>query len=224
MMLQTIKNCQECLEKKANLNSLCVRCRTINTAYQRYAESNIPVRYWDIEMNDDFKGDSVLLTKYKEITNDLSAAYKSGVSLCFAGNHGIGKSCTALNILKRAVEKGYTCHYSTLSDIVSALITSDSQEKYISRNQLLTVDFLVVDEFDPRFMGSENAADLYGRILEDIFRTRSQNLMPIIMCTNSPNVIESFHGPIKKSIESLMNYVKIIPVIGKDFRKTESGK
>lgn len=217
-MIETIKSCPDCVQKQANLNSLCQRCRTINTAIQRYAESNIPVRYWNLEMND-FKGDSILSSKYKEIVTDLPDTYKRGISLCFAGGHGVGKTMTVVNILKRAVEKGYSAHYATLNDIVSALITSDSQERYISRNQLLTVDFLVIDEFDPRFMGSENAADLYGRVLEDIFRTRSQNYMPIFMCTNSPNVVESFHGSIKSSVVSLMNYVKTVPVLGKDFRK-----
>ena len=79
---------------------------------------------------------------------------------------------------------------------------------------------MVVDEFDPRFIPSENAADLYARTLESILRTRAQNKLPTLMCTNSPNVIESFNGSLRESVDSLMKgYVKIIPVFGKDFRK-----
>ena len=77
-------------------------------------------------------------------------------------------------------------------------------------------------EFDSRFMPSENAADLYARSLENVFRTRSQNKLPTLMCTNSPNVVESFNGPLKASMDSLMRgYLKIFVVLGDDFRKKD---
>jgi DNA replication protein DnaC len=123
------------------------------------------------------------------------------------------------NILKKASVMGYNCLYTTLPDIVHMIISPQSYDKSVARQELLMVDFLVIDEFDPRFMGNTNSSDLYGRTLENIFRTRSQNTLPTFMCTNSPNVIESFSGPIKESIESLMNYVEIVPVLGNDFRK-----
>jgi DNA replication protein DnaC len=82
------------------------------------------------------------------------------------------------------------------------------------------VDFLVIDEFDSRFIQSDNAADLYARTLEGIFRTRSQNKIPTLMCTNSPNIIETFNGSLKNSVDSLFNgYLNIFPVFGEDYRK-----
>jgi DNA replication protein DnaC len=201
------------------LNACCKVCRALNTAIQRYSESNIPTKYWKLEMDYDFRGDKVLLQHYQQIVGDLRETYKKGTCLCFAGGHGLGKTMTCTNILKRAVEKGYTAHYATLNDIVASLVTNYTEDKAIARRELLMVDFLVIDEFDPRYMGSDQAADLFGRILEDIFRTRSQNCMPIFMCTNSPNVVESFNGPLKRSIASLMNYVQQVSVLGKDFRK-----
>jgi hypothetical protein len=73
---------------------------------------------------------------------------------------------------------------------------------------------LVIDEFDTRFMGSENAADLFGRILEPIMRTRIQNRMPLFFCTNSIKVEGSFSGPLQASIGSLMKMVNFVPIIG----------
>src|SRR3984957_6474350 len=87
--------------------------------------------------------------------------------------------------------------------------------------KLTGVDFLVIDEFDPRVIQTEATADLFGKMLENIFRTRSQNKLPTIFCTNSPNPVESFTGSIKNSIDSLMSQVKVIPVLGKDFRKQQ---
>ncbi len=220
-LLETVKTCETCIAKEATLSNACSRCMVINIALQRYADSNIPLKYWKLEMDRDFKGEKILLDTYLEVTKDLKDTYNKGVCLCFSGTLGSGKSFTMTNILKRATEKGYSAHYATLTDIVSAMISSSSEDKSIARRQLLTVDFLVIDEFDPRYIGSDQAADLFGRVLEDIFRTRCQNNMPIFMATNSPRVVDSFNGSLKQSITSLMNYVKVITVIGKDYRKQE---
>lgn len=166
-----------------------------------------------------FLGDPILLEKYNYVVNDLKTAYNNGISFCFAGTAGVGKTMTATNIIKRAVEKNYSAMYVTLSDIVNCMINASPADRVLARKELLQVDFLIIDEFDPRFMGSELAADLYGRILEDIFRYRAQNKAPTFMCTNSPKVVDSFTGAIKASISSLLNYTQMVSVIGKDMRK-----
>lgn len=171
-------------------------------------------------MDKDFTGDPKLLTKYLEIVNDFPKAYKNGIALCFAGSHGLGKTLSVTSIIKKASLKGYYCLYTTLSDIVSALLSHDNEGKSLARRELISVDFLVIDEFDSRFMATESASDLFGRTLEGVFRTRSQNCLPTLMCTNSPNPVESFSGPIKESLGSLMKgYVRNVIVLGEDFRR-----
>lgn len=188
----------------------------------RYAESNIPIEYWNITMEKDFVGDQRLLNKYKEYIEDLKDRYINGTSICFAGHHGVGKTMTATCILKKASQKGYSCLYTTLSDIVNTLNQSPSEDKFFARRELILIDFLVIDEFDSRFMASDNAADLYARHLESIFRTRIQNKLPTLMCTNSPNIVESFNGPLKNSIDSLIKgYLHMFPVLGQDIRKNK---
>lgn len=216
---QTVLNCEECVTNKAKLHDCCNKCRVINNTLARYAESNIPVKYWKLDMERDFQGDPALLNAYRSVTESIKKSYDNGTCVIFAGNHGSGKTMVVTNILKRAVEKGYSSLYTTLSSIVSSIISPEGDDKSIARKELLTVDFLVIDEFDPRFMASDNASDLYGRTLEDTFRTRAQNNLPTFMCTNSPNVTESFTGAIKQSISSLMNYANKVTVISKDFRK-----
>jgi hypothetical protein len=109
-------------------------------------------------------------------------------------------------------------------DIVNALIESPIEEKFIARRELMMVDFLVIDEMDPRFVANDNSADLFGRTLEHVFRTRLQNKLPVIMCSNSPNPTETFSGAIKQSIESITSNMKMIVVISKDFRKEQGTK
>lgn len=194
-------------------------------AIKRYADSNVPVEYWDLDMDSDFTGDPKLLSKYNEIVSDLPAVYKAGMSLCFAGSHGIGKSMAVTNIIKSAVLKGYFCIYTTLSDVVNALLSYDNHEKGLARRELTSVDFLVLDEFDSRFVSTDNASDLFGRTLESVLRTRSQNRLPTFMCTNSPNPVETFQGSIKQSLDSLMSgYVKNVIVLGDDYRKSNPTK
>lgn len=192
-------------------------------AVNRYAESNIPIEYWTLNMEQHFHGDPRLLNKYNEYVSDLKVSYTNGSSICLAGSHGTGKTLTSTCILKKACHKGFSTLYSTLSDIVNVLTAASNEEKYLARRELTMVDFLVIDELDPRFMPSDNASDLYARSLESIFRTRSQNKLPTLMCTNSPNVIESFHGAMKASLSSLMKgYIKMFPVLGEDERKKKS--
>lgn len=207
--LSAIENSEDPLETKH------VKLIAVN----RYAESNIPIEYWTLKMERDFKGDPRLLAKYQEYIADLKSSYINGNSVCFAGSHGLGKTMTITCILKKASQKGYSCLYTTLSDIVSVLTTGPAEDKFLAKRELAMVDFLAIDEFDSRFMPSENAADLYARSLESVFRTRSQNKLPTLMCTNSPNVVESFNGPLKASIDSLMKgYLKMFPVFGTDYR------
>lgn len=167
-------------------------------------------------MMTNFHGDPVLLDKYKEITADLKTTYMDGTYLCFAGGFGVGKTMMATGILKRASEKGYNSLYVTLNDIISATM---SDEKHQARAELLSVDFLVVDEVDGRHIGSDNAASFFGRVLEDVFRIRSQNCLPTFLCTNAPNLLEAFNGIIQQALSSLMNEVETVFVLGEDYRK-----
>tara|TARA_R110000868_G_scaffold67046_8_gene199300 strand:- start:1718 stop:2416 length:699 start_codon:yes stop_codon:yes gene_type:complete len=191
-------------------------------AINRYYESNIPIEYWTKKMEKDWVGDPRLLAKYNEYIADLKNSYINGKSLCLQGSHGVGKTFFTTSILKKASNKGYSCLYTTLSDMVNVLSSYNSDDKYVARRELMLVDFLVIDEFDSRFMPSENAADLYARNLENIFRTRSQNKVPTLMCTNSPNIVNSLNGALQQSIDSLMNgYMEKFSVLGKDIRKVK---
>ena len=113
-ILASIENSEESQDKKY------IKAVAIN----RYAESNIPIEYWNIKMEKNFTGDSRLLNKYNEYVGDLKHSYINGSSVCFAGGHGLGKTFTACSILKKASNKGFSCLYTTLSDMVSVLTSA----------------------------------------------------------------------------------------------------
>ncbi len=202
------------LNKEENDQQRLVKKKAIH----RYYDANIPVKYWDLEMKRDFTGDKFLLQYYEKLTEDLTVSYKSGIAICLAGNYGTGKTMLVTNILKRALEKGYSGLFVNLNDIISA---TRSAEAFKSRQELLQTDFLVIDEFDPRYMANQASSDFYGRVLEDVIRHRTQNRLPILMCTNSPNPTMSFEGALQQSISSLFNYVDLVPSLGEDYRPKE---
>jgi DNA replication protein DnaC len=189
-------------------------------AVNRYYESNIPIEYWSKKIERDWVGDPNLLAKYNEYVSDLKASYVGGKSIFFQGTHGVGKSFVSTSILKKACLVGYNVLYTTLSDVVSILTSASNEEKYLARRELTLVDFLALDEVDNRFFNTESSADLYARSLESVLRTRAQNKLPTIMCTNSPNIVNSLNGSMKSSIDSLMSgHIEKFVVIGKDIRK-----
>lgn len=223
--LQTMRECEVCKIKEQpqeplKLGEACEKCRMRNTALDRYAKANIPVKYWKLKVDpENFLGPKQLMTLYLEITQDLTKTYHEGKSIMFAGSLGIGKTTICTAILRKAAEKGFSAQYLTLNDIVSNFVSQGNEDKAALRNHILKVDFLVIDEFDPRHIGSQNAADLFGRILEDIVRIRFQNNMPTFFCSNSDDAKNAFQGDIKRSLNSLWNYVKEVKLIDKDLRK-----
>jgi len=205
---------------------LCSKCSVKVIAYNRYYDSNIPIEYWNLSMENIItnahksQAFSELSKIYLNIINDLNKSYIDGIAICLTGNHGCGKTTSATNVLKKACQKNFTTLYTTLTDIVSVLTLSPSEDKFFSRKELIEVDFLVIDELDVRFFGaSDNAADLFGRSFENVVRTRLQNKLPMIIISNSPNPNNIFIGSLKESLNSLLSKFNIIPILGEDYRK-----
>ncbi len=190
------------------------------TAINRYAESNLPIGYWGLKMDKDFYGDPKLIGKYEEYVADIKASYINGNSLCLASRHGTGKTMTIVCVLKKACQKGYSCLYTTLSDMVNVLTYAGTDDNFLARRELVLVDFLAIDEVDVRFFNqSENSNELFAKTFELIIRTRLQNKLPTLIATNSPNMKEGFLSAFKDSLGSLLTQLPIFYVGGEDFRK-----
>ena len=189
----------------------------IHRLIDQMSESNIPTGYWFLTM-DKFEGSPKLKETVDQYIANLQENYMEGKSICFAGNQGTGKTMSSICILKSAIKKGFSAHYTTASDMLSDL--SDRETNHV-RHILRHTDFLVIDELDSRFFTSDSVKELFSGKYENIFRYRSHNQLPTIVCTNeTENVLNVFSGPGVQSIESLNNqYLTVYPVVGKDFRK-----
>jgi len=217
---EIVSKCPACGGKDKNVPR-CEKCALEFKIIDRYVQANIPVDFWERDMLK-FEGDAKLLRLYKQISDDFLTYYRSGKSTMLVGQHGVGKTFYACSVLKLASLKGYGSLYTTLGDAVNVLVYGNSETKFQARKELMMVSFLVLDEFDSRFIGNENAADLFGRILESIIRIRLQNCMPTILISNDKDPTKALGTNLGASIASLINgYVKKIPVIGPDFRSKD---
>lgn len=213
-------NCAVCFNlKQVNLDARCEKCAARLIAFHRYARANIPIEFWEPSM-EQFKGAELLKKIYKNSIDQLSSFYNEGWSFLLAGTHGCGKTYVSSNILKIACQKGFTCLYTTLSDVVSVLIEAPYEDKFTARKEILNCDFLVIDEIDPRFFNN-GSMELFGKTLENMIRTRFSNKLPNIFITNSPNILEAFKGEIGASLSSLFHRVKEFSIIGNDYRKVK---
>jgi len=185
----------------------------------KYYESNIPIEYWDISIEKDFKGNKKIPQIYKEYIGNGQDNLYVGKSFYIAGTHGIGKTFLLTSILKTMAIRNHSCLYTTLGAIVNTLTSAPNSDRYQAGVELNKVSFLAIDEFDQRFVLSNAAADLYMSILESILRVRLQNRLPTLIATNSPNILESFSGSLKESLVSLFNRLDKYMVMDEDYRK-----
>lgn len=208
---------EKCENKECSLETLCRNCNNKINRMRQYELANIPIFYWNLPMKD-FKGDKVFHERINAIIKDIDAFYKKGKSLAFIGNLGVGKTYAACAILKKAIASGYSAHYDTMANIVESLISEGSRD---AKTIYLETDILCLDEFDIRWVyPSEKVEKLFSQKIENILRHRYQNLLPTIVCSNTPKIQDVLGDNSSKIFDSLFTkYVETIIVTGKDFRK-----
>ena len=214
---------QEVIDSCANCGgTVCGECGAKAARIERYAYSNIPVEYWGKSFKE-FSGDANFKKIIAKKIQDIDKTYNDGKSLMFIGSLGTGKSYSASCILKRAIAAGYTGLYVTMADVVANILSSevDTSKYYKS---LVSTDFLVIDEFSSHWIfPSEKSEQLFGSSLEFVLRTRFQNQLPTILCSNDSDVDEIFGGFFAKSFRSLRNHhVELYVIGGIDYRRKDA--
>jgi len=204
------------LRQKCGCNPVCTQCIKWESLIYQMFGAQIPVDYWFRKMSE-FYGDQAFKDQIMDYINNIEENYNKGVSLYLAGERGRGKTMASCSILKKATLEGYSIMYYTLTDLVSKIIA----QGYHILIEAKEVDFLVIDELDNRFFPTEKSMEMYGGYLESILRSRTQNYLPTIMCSNFVDISNLFQGEFKKSFLSLWSKnIKTLVVGGPDARQS----
>lgn len=213
------------LAKKAIMDSCstckgygCRECASRIAYIDVLSNANIPSKYWNYNI-DTFHGDPLFKKVVVDKLSSIDKLYNDGVSIIFTGKMGVGKTWGGIEILKHALIHKYDALYTTMNEIIDLLTSKD--DKHAFKKVLQSVSFLMIDEFDGRYMPqSEYGQEIFGSNLENVIRTRLQNNLPMIICTNNSDVLKIFSGVFEQTFNSLFSSDSFItiPVGGLDLR------
>jgi len=196
--------CRDCVKK--------VECINV------WANAGIPNAYWTYTLQS-FSGDQAYKIRLEALLKTPEDMYNDGKLYAFTGKYGVGKTFGACEILKTVLARGYVGRYTTMSEIVDMVMSKE--ERFDFKQSLLLSDFLVIDEFDSRYIPtSDRGKDVFGSTLENIIRTRIQHKLPTIFCTNNASLDDVFDGTFEQTFDSLFSIRNVvsIPVGGVDLR------
>lgn len=208
-------NCENCNGKG------CQVCSVKISRYGIYARAEIPADYWPLSFKRNFYGDKNFGRLIQSKIKTIKEVYTKGESFIFVGNLGTGKTFGATTLLKAALLSDFSGKYVHMTDIISNIL-SPSVDSKVYMEELISIDFLLVDEFDTRFIAPSDKAEAFvGKTMEHILRNRFQNGMPTFLCSNVRNVDQILTGDFGRAFSSLRaKYTKTVLVAGKDFRKS----
>lgn len=200
----------------------CDACFKKHQFIERLADANIPFSYWFLKLKE-FNGPENVLLATREYIADIENKYNAGSNICFVGQYGAGKTFSICAILKNVLIKDFSAYYTSLSDMIQHLTSYATQDMFY--NLVTKCDFLAIDEVDSRhFSNTDQAQQLFGSTFERVIRYRTQNSLPTIIASNNASLDEVFTGQYKRVIDSLLSQnMTVIPVLGKDYRKNNSG-
>lgn len=160
----------------------CVKCSSEFDLFERCAHSGIPLKYWNLDLDHLEENSSV--KNVKSYMSKLDLAYREGQGVFIFGKNGNGKTLSACAIGKEALRKNKTVRFTFLGEVISSFMNSmyDQKQRDKLRNDILGVDFLILDDVDKAYISKDSA--YVNSILDTLFRTRVQNCRPVIMTSN----------------------------------------
>lgn len=198
----------------------CQSCSYHYDIYEQMAHAQIPIKYWDFNLND-LRDDISGIDKVEKYIHKLPLAYEEGQGLFIYGKNGNGKTLCACLIGKEALKQGYTVRFAFLGEVISSFIDTmydpDLREKL--HNDILGVDFLILDDVDKAYI-SKNGGYV-DSVLDTLFRSRVQNCLPIIVTANKDikEILQQQEEVFSKSLLSLFDE-SLLPIMffGTDHR------
>jgi DNA replication protein DnaC len=186
------------------------------------ARAGVPVKFYEAEL-EQFDRCPPAKKKIESYVNKLSMAFEKGVGLYLCGSQGLGKSFCEAIIAKSALRKGYSVLYTNLNEVITQFGDGfyDKEVRDAYRHEVLQVDFLIVDDIDKTLMNTEKSISYIAAAFDQLFRTRSNELLPTILSANKTReeFFKNSTGTFGASALSLLaEHLIDVLFIGKDKR------
>lgn len=209
--LKIIEKCTKCNGEG------CFDCKSKCNRLTKYASSGIPSFFWDKSIKK-FEGNPIFKQKIQSYAQDINEWYDSGKSLILVGGLGTGKSYMSCCCLKLASVADYSTIYTTMMDIINNVV-SNKEPEFLKK--ILSCDFLVIDEFDSRWIfPSEKSEQMFSSNMEYLLRSRFQEGLPTIICSNTSEidqVLKDYHSKAFSSLKT--KYAEVVYIAGGDLRR-----
>jgi DNA replication protein DnaC len=192
--------------------------------YLKIAQANIPPKYWDSNIEDLDVANTHVREKISKYCDNFSKVLERGLGLFLVGANGTGKTLTASIVLKKALKAGYSGRFTTLNEILSLSTdgTYDAEARRSFREQIMEVDFLVIDDLTKTYKNQQKQTSSFVDIQFDtVFRTRANCNLPVIITSNHKreDALQSVDEVLTNSLLSLFNeHLRDIIFLGQDRR------
>lgn len=152
-------------------------------AYLR--EAGIPKRYAEknLETFAPDKQSDKAIDICKRYSTKFDKVVSEGISLCFCGKPGTGKTHLAIGLIKEAIHNDIRAQYKTVIEMIRDVKSTYSKNSEITERQVIhdysRIRFLVLDE-----VGMQIGSDTEKLILSEIINNRYSNMLPTVMISN----------------------------------------
>jgi len=216
LKLKMLAECDKCNHTGVLEDKSVCNCLKKFYFFSQLAYANIGKEYWNLSLKDFKTGDMKAKFITEKYCKNLDSAYDNGLGIMFMGSSGTGKTFLAVEILKAALNLGYSIYFISLSEILKCIKDGfeDKTKKEIFENKIKDVDFLVID--DVKDYDSSTPFALME--FEALMRYRCQNNLPTIITTNL-SLEETKHVYSESLLSIFTSKMKIVEVVGVDYRK-----
>lgn len=214
------------LREQCGCGDGCPTCAEKFEIYIKMGCAAIPAKYWDLELADLDDANTAVKAKLTQYCERFDKVLDKGVGLFLVGSNGVGKTLSACLVLKQALKAKYNCRFTTLTEVLAmssdGMYDADARKAY--RNEIIEVDFLVLDDITKLYKNKEKASSAYvDTQIDFLFRTRANYNLPVIITSNHTReqALASVDETLSNSLLSLFaESLKDITFLGKDRRRT----
>ena len=194
-------------------------CREQWMMFRYFLSNGIALRYQVLGWRDTEGVDTRPKNIAMKFVGNLDRNIRSGRGLYLSGPQGTGKTMIGTLILKAALAKGYSGHFTTFYELLqdgSEGFRSEVDKEWFE-DKVRNSDLLMIDDPGKEMHQGERQIDFKQSMLDDVIRHRTSSLLSTIVTSNS--TFDDFRKRYGVSIASLMTEtMEMVPFQGQDYR------